>query len=122
MKRFNVFGLMGLVVGLAACGGGGGAAAGGAASGKSTLPEGQRSGSKSTGGADISKEAAQSYKAALAEFLKHDHASDWAPAVCEDRSRCNGGGHCPAGRKDGRLEHTDWTFGTGRHMLDGLGV
>ena len=83
MKRFKVIGLMGLVVGLAACGGGGGGAAAGAASGKSTLPEAQRSGSKSTSGADISKEAAQSYKAALADFLKHDHASDWSPALCK---------------------------------------
>ena len=79
MKRLKVIALLGLVVGLGGCGGGGAGAAGG----KSTLPEAQRSGSKSTSGADISKEAAQGYKAALAEFLKHDQASDWAPALCK---------------------------------------
>ena len=82
MKRLKVFALLGLVVGLGACGGGGGGA-GPAAAGKSTLPEAKRSGSKSTSGADISKEAAQGYKAALAEFLKHDRASDWAPPICK---------------------------------------
>jgi tetratricopeptide (TPR) repeat protein len=80
--RFKVFALLGLVVGLSGCGGGGGAG-GAAAGGKSTLPEGKRSGSKSTSGTDISKQAAQGYKDALADFLKHDRAYDWAPAVCK---------------------------------------
>ena len=44
--------LVGLMAGLGACGGAAGAG------GKSTLPEGKRSGAKSTSGADISKEAA----------------------------------------------------------------
>jgi len=83
VKPFKVFGSVGLVIGLAACGGGGGGAAGAAASGKSTLPAAERSGAKSTSGADISKEAAQGYKAALGEFLKHDHASDWSPPLCK---------------------------------------
>ena len=79
--RFKVIALLGLVVGLSACGGGGGGGA--AVSGKSTLPEGKRSGSRSTSGADISKQAAQGYKEALADFLKHDKAYDWAPPVCK---------------------------------------
>jgi tetratricopeptide (TPR) repeat protein len=75
--------LLGLIVGLAGCGGGGGSAGGAAASGKSTLPVAQRSGAKSTGGADISKEAAQGYKQALADFVKHDRAYDWTPPTCK---------------------------------------
>lgn len=77
--RFKVIALLGLVVGLGGCGGGGAAAVGA----KSALPEGKRSGSKSTSGADISKQAAQGYKEALADFLKHDRAYDWAPATCK---------------------------------------
>ena len=77
--RFKVIALLGLVVGLAGCGGGAGAAA----SGKAALPEGKRSGEKSTSGADISKQAAEGYKDALSEFLKHDRAYDWAPATCK---------------------------------------
>jgi tetratricopeptide (TPR) repeat protein len=81
--RFKMIALLGLVAGLGGCGGGGGGGGGGAASGKSTLPVAQRSGQKSTGGADISKQAARGYKEALAEFLKHDRAYDWAPATCK---------------------------------------
>src|SRR5688572_22509078 len=77
--RFKMIALLGLVVGLSACGGG----ASGGAAGKSTLPEAKRSGAKSTSGADISKQAAQGYKEALAEFLKHDRAYDWAPQTCK---------------------------------------
>lgn len=75
--RFKIIALLGLMVGLSACGASGGAG------GKSTLPEGKRSGAKSTSGADISKEAAQGYKQALAEFIKHDRAYDWSPATCK---------------------------------------
>src|ERR1044071_7599055 len=42
VMRFKMIALLGLVVGLGGCGGGGGAAA----SGKATLPEAKRSGSK----------------------------------------------------------------------------
>ncbi len=73
--------LLGVVAGLnVAFSSGCGAAAAG---GKSTLPEGKRSGAKSTSGADISKEAAQGYKQALAAFIKHDRAYDWSPASCK---------------------------------------
>ncbi len=76
--QFKVIALLGLMVGVSGCGG-----AGGASGAKSTLPAGQRSGAKSTSGADISKQAAQGYKQALAEFLKHDRAYDWSPATCK---------------------------------------
>lgn len=79
MMRWKVIGLLGVLAGVSACGG----AAGGAASGKSTLPAEQRSGKKGTGGAEVSKQAAQGYKQALDEFLKHDQAYDWAPATCK---------------------------------------
>lgn len=75
--RFQVLALLGLVVGLGGCGGGA------TAGGKTTLPAAKRSGVTSASGADISKEAAQGYRAALAEFLKHDRAYDWAPATCK---------------------------------------
>jgi len=75
--RLNVIALVGVMVGLSGCGAAGGAG------GKSTLPEGKRSGRKSTSGVDISKEAAQGYKQALAGFLKHDRAYDWSPATCK---------------------------------------
>jgi tetratricopeptide (TPR) repeat protein len=75
--RFKMIALLGLVVGLSACGGAA------TAGGKSTLPEAKRSGTKSTSGADISKQAAQAYKDALADFLKHDKAYDWSPPTCK---------------------------------------
>lgn len=79
--RLKVMALVGMccfgVAGLTGCG----AATG--AGGKSTLPESKRSGKKSSSGAEISKEAAQGYKQALAEFIKHDRAYDWAPASCK---------------------------------------
>jgi tetratricopeptide (TPR) repeat protein len=78
--RWKVIVCLGAVVGLTGCGG---AASGGAAGGKSTLPEQQRSGKKSTGGVEISKQAAQGYKQALDEFMKHDQAYDWSPATCK---------------------------------------
>lgn len=76
--RFKVVALLGIVVGLSGCGGGAAPAGG-----KSTLPEGKRSGAKSTSGADISKQAAQGYKQALTEFLAHDRAYDWTPESCK---------------------------------------
>ncbi|HKO89507.1 MAG TPA: hypothetical protein VJU61_00050 [Polyangiaceae bacterium] len=79
MMRWKLIGLLGVMAGVSACGG----AATGAAGGKSTLPAEQRSGKKSTGGTEISKQAAQGYKQALDEFLKHDQAYDWAPATCK---------------------------------------
>lgn len=75
--RLKVIALLGLMVGLSGCGAGAGAG------GKSTLPESKRSGKKSTSGADISKEAAQGYRQALTEFIKHDRAYDWSPALCK---------------------------------------
>jgi tetratricopeptide (TPR) repeat protein len=81
--RFKVIALLGLVVGLGGCGGGGGSAGGAVAAGKSTLPVAKRSGQKSTSGSDISKQAAQGYKEALADFIKHDKAYDWAAATCK---------------------------------------
>jgi tetratricopeptide (TPR) repeat protein len=79
VMRWKVLTLLG-ALGLSACGG---AASGGAAGGKSTLPAQDRSGKTSAGGAEISKQAAQGYKQALDEFLKHDQAYDWAPATCK---------------------------------------
>jgi Tfp pilus assembly protein PilF len=79
--RLKVIALLGACYvgsfGLMGCGGAAGAG------GKSTLPESQRSGKKSATGTDISKEAAQGYKQALAEFMKHDRAFDWSPATCK---------------------------------------
>lgn len=77
--RWKVYALLGLMAGVFGCGG----AATGATGGKSTLPEQQRSGKASTSGADVSKQAAQGYKQALAEFMKHDQAYDWAPETCK---------------------------------------
>jgi tetratricopeptide (TPR) repeat protein len=75
--RLKVIALLGVVVGLSGCGASGGAG------GKSALPAGKRSGTKSTSGADISKQAAQGYKQALSEFIKHDRAYDWSPPTCK---------------------------------------
>ena len=77
--RWKILTVLG-ALGLSACGG---AASGGAAAGKSTLPAQDRSGKTSAGGAEISKQAAQGYKQALDEFLKHDQAYDWSPATCK---------------------------------------
>jgi len=77
--RWKILTVLG-ALGLSACGG---AASGGAAGGKSTLPAQDRSGKTSAGGAEISKQAAQGYKQALDEFLKHDQAYDWSPATCK---------------------------------------
>jgi tetratricopeptide (TPR) repeat protein len=78
--RWKVIACLGTLVGLSGCGG---AAAGGASGGKSTLPQQQRSGKQSTSGVEISKQAAQGYKQALDEFIKHDQAYDWSPATCK---------------------------------------
>ncbi|MEY4548981.1 MAG: hypothetical protein RL685_5176 [Pseudomonadota bacterium] len=79
--RWTVMAFLGAAaVGLSGCGG---AASSGAAGGKSTLPAQQRSGKTSAGGTEISKQAAQGYKQALDEFVKHDQAYDWAPATCK---------------------------------------
>ena len=78
--RWTVMALLGAAaVGASGCGG----AAGSGAGGKSTLPEQQRSGKTSAAGVEISKQAAQGYKQALDEFLKHDQAYDWTPATCK---------------------------------------
>lgn len=77
--RFKVMALVGVfgIAGLTGCGAAGGAG------GKSTLPDSKKSGTKSSSGTDISKEAAQGYKQALADFIKHDRAYDWSPALCK---------------------------------------
>jgi tetratricopeptide (TPR) repeat protein len=80
VMRWKAVTFLGAVVCLSGCGG---AAAGGASGGKSTLPPQQSSGKTSAGGGEISKQAAQGYKQALDEFLKHDQAYDWAPATCK---------------------------------------
>jgi len=80
VMRWKAMTFLGAVVWLSGCGG---AAAGGGAGGKSTLPVQQRSGKTSASGTEISKQAAQGYKQALDEFLKHDQAYDWAPATCK---------------------------------------
>src|SRR4051812_8297118 len=80
VMRWKVYALLGVMAGVFGCGGAGTGAAAGA---KSALPEQQRSGKTSTSGADISKQAAQGYKQALAEFIKHDQAYDWAPDTCK---------------------------------------
>ncbi len=77
--RWTVMAFLGAAaVGASGCGG-----AASSAAGKSTLPAQQRSGKTSASGAEISKQAAQGYKQALDEFLKHDQAYDWAPATCK---------------------------------------
>jgi len=75
--------LSGLVVGVlgASALGCGGAAQ--QVSSKTALPEAKKSGSTSTSGTDISKQAAQGYKQALTEFMKHDRAYDWTPETCK---------------------------------------
>jgi lipoprotein NlpI len=80
VMRWKVTTFLGALVVLSGCGG---AAAGGSAGAKSALPAQQRSGKTSTSGVEISKQAAQGYKQALAEFIKHDQAYDWAPATCK---------------------------------------
>jgi Flp pilus assembly protein TadD len=77
MGGLKVIALLGVVVGMSGCG------AAGEAGTKSTLPVAKRSGAKSTSGGDISKQAAQGYKQALNEFIKHDQAYDWSPATCK---------------------------------------
>ena len=77
---WKVVGCLGALLLATGCGG---AATSGAGGAQSTLPAQQRSGKTSASGTEISKQAAQGYKQALDDFLKHDQAYDWSPATCK---------------------------------------
>jgi tetratricopeptide (TPR) repeat protein len=80
VMQWRMLALLGILAGASGCGGASTAAS---PASKTALPEQQRSGKTSTSGVDISKQAAQGYKGALAEFLKHDQSYDWAPESCK---------------------------------------
>lgn len=80
MSKFRSVALLGLGLGLLACGSSG---SGGKGAASADLPEAKRSGKKSAGGLDVSKAAVKQYKLALETFLAHDRAYDWNPAACK---------------------------------------
>jgi tetratricopeptide (TPR) repeat protein len=74
-KRFLGIALVGLSASLVACGGGAGGKPG-------ALAPDKDSGRKGTGSVSVSKEAAQTFDAALDQFVEHDKKQDWAESTC----------------------------------------
>jgi tetratricopeptide (TPR) repeat protein len=76
MKRFFGIALVGLSTSLFACGGPT------MVNGKPVLDPKNDSGKKGTGGAAVTKKAAETYDSALNQFMEHDKKQDWAEASC----------------------------------------